>query len=188
MFLAEKGRRKDAGPAGPCGPHCPTCSPPRPQAETRWWDRIATSSRLGPNGGTTSPRPRGGTCWWDHDATSSRWYTSQTIYDDLVLLFYDGSFVFVIILRAKAPSLVTYDEARNFVIESACSLTKFESVTTESSLMNTFLVVAPPNAGALPTPSTARRRITAEAFRSTHGQLLSHPNGECVARCLLSVR
>ena len=63
------------------------------------------------------------------------------IYDDLVLLFYDDSFVFVIILRAKAPSLVTYDEARNFVIESACSVMKFVSVTTESSLMNTFLVV-----------------------------------------------
>ena len=56
------------------------------------------------------------------------------IYDDLVLLFYDDSFVFVIILRAKAPSLVTYDEAGNFVIESACSVTKFVSVTTESSL------------------------------------------------------
>ena len=141
IFWQKKGRRKDAGPPGPCGPRCPTCSPPRPQAETRWWDRIATSSRLGPNGGTTSPRPRGGTCWWDHGATSSRWYTSQTIYDDLVLLFYDDSFVFVIILRAKAPSLVTYDEARNFVIESACSVTKFVSVMTESSLMNTFLVV-----------------------------------------------
>ena len=72
---------------------------------------------------------------------SSRWYTSQMIYDDLVLLFYDDSFVFVIILHAKAPSLVTYDEARNFVIESACSMMKFVSVTTESSLMNTFLVV-----------------------------------------------
>ena len=140
-FLAKKGRRKDAGPPGPCGPRCPTCSPPRPQAETRWWDRIATSLRLGPNGGTTSPRPRGGTCWWDHGATSSRWYTSQTIYDDLVLLFYDDSFVFVIILRAKAPSLVTYDKAGNFVIESACSVMKFVSVTAESSLMNTFLVV-----------------------------------------------
>ena len=66
---------------------------------------------------------------------------SQTIYDDLVLLFYDDSFVFVIILRAKPPSLVTYDEARNFVIESACSVMKFVSVTTKSSLMNTFLVV-----------------------------------------------
>ena len=75
---------------------------------------------------------------------SSRWYTIQTIYDDLVLLFYDDSFVFVIILRAKAPSLVTYDEAGNFVIESACSVMKFVSVTTESSLMNTFLVVCRP--------------------------------------------
>ena len=88
--------------------------------------------RLRPAGGTASPRPRGGTYWWDHDATSSRWYTSQTIYDD--------SFVFVIILRAKAPSLVTYEEAGNFVIEGACFVTKFVSVTTESSLMNTFLV------------------------------------------------
>ena len=57
------------------------------------------------------------------------------------MLFYDDSFVFIIILRAKAPSLVTYDEAGNFVIESACSVMKFVSVTTESSLMNTFLVV-----------------------------------------------
>ena len=57
------------------------------------------------------------------------------------MLLYDDYFVFVIILRAKAPSLVTYDEARNFIIESACSVTKFVSVTTESSLMNTFLVV-----------------------------------------------
>jgi hypothetical protein len=59
-------------------------------------------------------------------------------------LFYDDSFVFVIILRAKAPSLVIYDEAGNFVIEIACSVTKFVSVTTESSLMNTFLVVLAP--------------------------------------------
>ena len=44
-FLAKKGRRKDAGPPGPCGPRRPTCSPLRPQAETRWWDHIATSSR-----------------------------------------------------------------------------------------------------------------------------------------------
>ena len=123
FFGKKKGRQKDAGPPGPCGPRCPTCSLPRPQAETRWWDHIATSSR------------------WDHGTTSSRWYTSQTIYDDLVLLFYDDSFVFVIILCAKAPSLVTYDEATNFVIESACSVMKFVSVTTESSLMNTFLVV-----------------------------------------------
>jgi len=63
------------------------------------------------------------------------------IYDDLVLLFYDDSFVFVIILRAKATSLVTYDEARHFIIESACFVMKFVSVTTKSSLMNTFLVV-----------------------------------------------
>jgi len=66
---------------------------------------------------------------------------SQTIYDDLVLLFYDDSFVFIIILHAKALSLITYDEARNFVIESACSVMKFVSVMIESSLMNTFLVV-----------------------------------------------
>ena len=74
---------------------------------------------------------------------------SQTIYDDLVLLFYDDSFVFIIILRAKAPSLVTYDEARNFVIESACSVTKFVSVMTKSSLMNTFLVVIPKYSGEM---------------------------------------
>jgi hypothetical protein len=37
--------------------------------------------------------------------------------DDLGLLLYDDSFVFVIIIRAKAPSLVTNDEPTHFVIE-----------------------------------------------------------------------
>ena len=72
---------------------------------------------------------------------SSRWYTSQTINDDLVLLLYDDYFVFVIILRAKAPSLVTNDEPAHFVIECSHSVTKLVIVTSESSLMNTFLVV-----------------------------------------------
>ncbi|XP_066320361.1 uncharacterized protein [Miscanthus floridulus] len=36
---------------------------------------------------------------------------------------------------------------------------------------------AAPHAGALPTPSTARRRSTTEAFRSACEQLLSHPHG-----------
>jgi hypothetical protein len=57
------------------------------------------------------------------------------------LLFYDDPFVFVIILRAKAPSLVTNDEPTKFVIECSHSVTKFLIVTAESSLMNTFLVV-----------------------------------------------
>ena len=73
---------------------------------------------------------------------SSRWYTSQTINDDLVLLLYDDYFVFVIILRAKAPSLVTNDEPAHFVIECSHSVTKLVIVMSESSLMNTFLVVA----------------------------------------------
>ena len=72
---------------------------------------------------------------------SSRWYTSQTINDDLVLLLYDDYFVFVIILRAKASSLVTNDEPAHFVIECSHSVTKLVIVTSESSLMNTFLVV-----------------------------------------------
>jgi hypothetical protein len=103
----------------------------------------ATSSRLGPAGGSASPRPPGGTRWWDHGAMSSRWCTRQTFYDDLVLLFYDDPFVFVIILRAKAPSLVTNDEPTKFVIECSHSMMKFLIVTAESSLMNTFLVVIP---------------------------------------------
>jgi len=72
---------------------------------------------------------------------SSRWYTSQTINDDLVLLLYDDYFVFVIILRAKALSLVTNDEPVHFVIECSHSVMKLVIVTSESSLMNTFLVV-----------------------------------------------
>ena len=72
---------------------------------------------------------------------SSRWYTSQTINDDLVLLLYDDYFIFVIILRAKAPSLVTNDEPAHFIIECSHSVTKLVIVTSESSLMNTFLVV-----------------------------------------------
>jgi len=72
---------------------------------------------------------------------SSRWYTSQTINDDLVLLLYDDYFIFVIILHAKAPSLVTNDEPAHFVIECSHSVTKLVIVMSESSLMNTFLVV-----------------------------------------------
>jgi len=54
---------------------------------------------------------------------------------------YDINLEFVIILCAKAPSLVTHDEKENFVIESARSVTNFSVITTESSLLNTFLVV-----------------------------------------------
>jgi hypothetical protein len=56
-------------------------------------------------------------------------------------LFNDVPFVFVIVLRAKAPSLVTNDEAAIFVIERASSVTEILIVMSESSLMNTFLVV-----------------------------------------------
>jgi hypothetical protein len=112
--------------------------------KSSWTVFATTSSRLGPAGGSASPRPLGGTRWWDHGAMSSRWCTRQTFYEDLVLLFYDDPFVFVIILRAKAPSLVTNDEPANFVIECSHSVTKLLIVTTESSLMNTFLVVNGP--------------------------------------------
>jgi hypothetical protein len=53
----------------------------------------------------------------------------------------DVSFVFVIVLRAKAPSLVTHDEAVIFVIERTSFVMEILIVTSESSLMNTFLVV-----------------------------------------------
>jgi hypothetical protein len=93
---------------------------------------------MGPAGVTTPPRPSGGTRWWDHD---SRWYRSQTINDDLVLLLYDDPFHFVIILCAKATSLVTNDEPEHFVIECSQLVTKVLIVTTASSQISTFLVV-----------------------------------------------
>jgi hypothetical protein len=67
-----------------------------------------------------------------------------TFYDDLVLLFYDDPFIFVIILCVKAPSLVTNDEPTNLIIECSHSVMKLLIITTESSLMNTFLVVNGP--------------------------------------------
>ena len=73
---------------------------------------------------------------------SSRWNKSQITNDDLVLLMYDNPFIFVIILHAKAPSLVRHDDLLNFVIECYHSVTKLALVTSESSLMNTFLVVS----------------------------------------------
>jgi hypothetical protein len=54
---------------------------------------------------------------------------------------YDDPLVFIIILHAKARSLVTNDEAGNFVIESTRSRMKIVIITSESSWMNTFLVV-----------------------------------------------
>ena len=57
-----------------------------------------------PTSGTTAPSPRGGD-------------TGQTIYDDLVLMISDVVYIFVTVLRAKAPSLINHDEATNFVIE-----------------------------------------------------------------------
>jgi hypothetical protein len=41
----------------------------------------------------------------------------NTIYEDFLLVFYDIIFIFVINVRAKSLSLVTYDEDQNFVIE-----------------------------------------------------------------------
>jgi hypothetical protein len=78
---------------------------PRPRHGTCWCNNSTTSFRwdpgtaggprrhvliMGPAGVTTPPRPSGGTRWWDHD---SRWYRSQTINDDLVLLLYDDPFI-----------------------------------------------------------------------------------------------
>jgi len=83
---------------------------------------------VGPACGTTVPCLPGGA-------------RRQIFYDDLFLFMYDINLEFVIILCAKAPSLVTHDENGNFVIESARSVTNFSVVTTESSLLNTFLVV-----------------------------------------------
>jgi len=59
---------------------------------------------MGPTSGTIDPPPRGGD-------------TGQTIYDDLVFMISDIVVIFVTILRAKAPSLISHDEATNFVIE-----------------------------------------------------------------------
>jgi len=95
-----------------------------------------------------------GTQCWDHIAMSSRWdllvgprrHVLEVVHEPNDL----WRFSFVVLWRffcfrhyssCQSSSLVTYDEARNFVIESACSVMKFVSVTTESSLMNTFLVV-----------------------------------------------
>jgi hypothetical protein len=41
----------------------------------------------------------------------------NTIYDDFLLVFCGIIFIFVINVRAKSSSLVTYDEDQNFVIE-----------------------------------------------------------------------
>lgn len=57
----------------------------------------------------------------------------QTIDDDLVFLFDDDYLIFVIIIRAKAPSLLTNDDSTNFVIEYSHSVTKYFIVTSESS-------------------------------------------------------
>jgi hypothetical protein len=54
---------------------------------------------------------------------------------------YDDPFLFVIVLIAKPPALVTDDESTNFVIECCHPVTNFVLVTSESSLINTFLVV-----------------------------------------------
>jgi hypothetical protein len=42
---------------------------------------------------------------------------SNLIFDDVLLVFYDIIFIFVINVRAKSSSLVTYDKDQNFVIE-----------------------------------------------------------------------
>ena len=85
------------------------------------WDPLMGSWRnvkdVGHAGGTMVPHHEHGTHWWHANPSSSRWYTGQTIYDDLVSLFSDVVSIFVTILRAKAPSLIKHDEATNFVIE-----------------------------------------------------------------------
>jgi hypothetical protein len=44
-------------------------------------------------------------------------YTQNEFYDDLLLLFCDAIFIFVIIFRAKSSSHANYDENGDFVIE-----------------------------------------------------------------------
>jgi hypothetical protein len=44
-------------------------------------------------------------------------YTQNKFYDDLLLLFCDAIFIFVINFRAKSSSLGTYDENGDFVTD-----------------------------------------------------------------------
>jgi hypothetical protein len=67
------------------------------------------------------------------------WYTQNKFYDDLLLVFYDAIFIFVIIFRAKSSPLDTYDENGDFFIDD---VTKVTSVTSKSSQIATFLVVS----------------------------------------------
>jgi hypothetical protein len=64
-------------------------------------------------------------------------YTQNEIYDDLLLLFCDAIFIFVIIFRAKSSSLATYDENGDFVIEDIpfCdeSEQRHEQIITDSN-------------------------------------------------------
>ena len=73
-------------------------------------------TRAGPTGGTVTPVS---TTWGHKGGTKAphHEHTGQTIYDDLVSMISDVVSIFVTILRAKAPSLVNYDEATHFVIE-----------------------------------------------------------------------
>jgi hypothetical protein len=57
------------------------------------------------------------------------------------LLLYDDFSFFVIIFHAKPPSHPTYDEYGNFVTECSHFVTNLVLVTSESSLINNFLLV-----------------------------------------------
>ena len=63
------------------------------------------------------------------------------IYDDLLLVFCDVIFIFVIILQAKSLSLATYDEVGHFVIEEISFCDESKQRTSKTSLIITFLVV-----------------------------------------------
>jgi hypothetical protein len=66
------------------------------------------------------------------------------IYDDLVLVFYDVIFIFVIIVQAKSLSLDTYDEDRHFIIEdiSFCDESKqrHEQIVTNDHFSSSVTV------------------------------------------------
>jgi hypothetical protein len=64
-------------------------------------------------------------------------YTQNKFYDDLLLVFCDAIFIFVIIFRAKSSSLATYDENGDFVIDDIpfCdeSEQRHEKIVTDSN-------------------------------------------------------
>jgi len=66
--------------------------------------------------------------------------TINTIYDDLLVLFYDVIF-FITNFHANSSSLVNCNEYKNFITENIYSVTTATSVTRKSSQMITSLLV-----------------------------------------------